>query len=100
MQTFSTAYDPCIYEFFFTRQTGNTDDDIVVDHHRYAPATPQEIEELKTAALAWLGLPPPPDAKAVWKPKLHTQQGHEKARLEYAIELPDRDYLFLTIQGK
>lgn len=101
MQNLSTAYDPRIYEFFFTLQTGHADDDIVLDHHRYAPDTPLEIEALQTAALAWQGLaPPPPHSKAKWRAKRHPQRGHEKARLEYAIELPSRESLFLTIQGR
>lgn len=101
MQELSSAYDPRIYEFFFTRQTGCTDEDIILEHHRFEPDTPLEIEELKAAALKWQGVPPPPEeAKVAWKPKYHSQQGHEKARLEYAIMLPNREYLFLTIQGR
>ena len=99
-QTFSSAYDPRIYEFFFSRQTGCTDDDIVLAHHKYEPDTPLELDELKTAALAWQDLPPPPpDSKAKWTAKHREPQGY-KARLEYAILLPNRDYLFLTIQGR
>ena len=101
MQTFSTAYDPRIYEFFFTRQTGNTDDDVTIGYHKYEPETPLEIDALKTAALAWLELPPPPpNSKAKWTLKRHPARGHQKERLEYAIVLPNRDYLFLTIQGR
>lgn len=101
MQQFSSAYDPRIYEFFFTRQTGNTDEDIILEHNRFEPDTPLEIDELKAAALDWQGLPPPPeDVKVEWTLKRYPQRGHEKERLEYAIMLPNREYLFLTIQGR
>ena len=101
LEGLSTAYDPRIYEIFFTRQTGHRANDVVLSHTKHEFTTPLELEELQTAALAWQDLtPPPPDSKAKWKVHRHPQRGHQKERLEYAILLPDTTVLFLTIQGR
>ena len=98
----STAYDPCIYEFFFSLQARQRhDDDLVLSHTRYTPDNPMEESELKEAALAWKGLPPPPpNSKAKWKFRRVPKRGHCKEFLEHSITLPDSTVLFLIIQGR
>ena len=94
----SSAYETRIHQFFFTLQTGTRDNDLVLAHTEYRPDTDIEISELKTAALAWQDLtPPPPNSKRKWKLKHVPPQGYEKESLQHSIRLPDRTTLILTI---
>ena len=95
----STAYNPSIYDFFFSVETsgrtGKRDPKaLVLAHQKFNTCKPLELDALKSAALGWQKLTPPPTRHDNWQ---FSRQG---TAIEYALLLPDRTFLCITIQGR
>ena len=98
----STAYDPAVYEFFFTVESSEVigkpergPNSLVMAHQRFETEKALELDELKSEALSWQDLTPPPPRHDNWQ-----FSRTENQAIEYTLLLPDRSFLCITIQGR